>query len=204
MKQRPTLETSRLLLRPFTLADAPDVQRLAGDREIAATTLSIPHPYEAGMAEAWIGTHQEKFEQGILANFAIVLRAEATLVGAVGLQINPQDARAELGYWVGRPFWNRGYCSEAAQAVMAYGFDELGLHRIHACYFAHNPASGRVMERVGMRYEGRLRQHARKWGEFVDVVVHGILRSEFVILRGAEPAPPTSTPPTSTRTTGIS
>jgi len=61
MKESPTLETTRLILRPFTVADAPDVQRLAGDREIASSTLNVPHPYEDGMAEQWIGTHQEKY-----------------------------------------------------------------------------------------------------------------------------------------------
>src|SRR5262252_1209729 len=74
MKERPTLETTRLILRPFTLGDARDVQRLAGDREVASTTLNVPHPYEDGMAEQWIGTHQEKYERGELVNFAIVRR----------------------------------------------------------------------------------------------------------------------------------
>jgi RimJ/RimL family protein N-acetyltransferase len=179
MKQPPTLETPRLVLRSFTLTDAPDVQRLARDREIAATTLQIPHPYEDGMAEAWIGTHQEQFEQGKLVNFAIVLREEAALVGAVGLRLDPRNTRAELGYWVGKAYWNRGYGTEASRAVLAYGFDELQLHRIFACYFAHNPASGRIMEHLGMKAEGRLRQHVQKWGQFVDLVIYGILRSEF-------------------------
>ena len=82
MERRPTLEADRLILRPFTLADAPDVQRLAGDKAIAATTLNIPHPYEDGVAENWIESHQEKFEKGQLVNFAITLRANGPSIGS--------------------------------------------------------------------------------------------------------------------------
>lgn len=121
MKERPTLETTRLILRPFTLADASDVQRLAGARAIASTTLNIPHPYEDGLAEQWIQTHQERYEKGELVNFALVLRTGHTFLGAMGLQLNPHHARAELGYWIGLPFWNQGYCTEAARAVVGLG-----------------------------------------------------------------------------------
>lgn len=137
MKERPSLDTPRLLLRPFRLTDAPDVQRLAGAREVASTTLRIPHPYEAGMAEAWIGTHQEGYEQGTLVNFAIVLRADQALMGGIGLRLDPLHSNAELGYWLGIPYWNCGYGTEAAGAVVAYGLEVLGLHRLHTvilCY----------------------------------------------------------------------
>jgi ribosomal-protein-alanine N-acetyltransferase len=180
MKERPTLETTRLILRPFTVADAPDVQRLAGDREIASTTLNVPHPYEDGMAEQWIGTHQAKYERGELVNFAIVRRADNALIGAIGLQINQQHTHAELGYWIGKPYWNAGYCTEAAQAVVGYGFEVLGLHRIHASYLTRNPASGRVMQKLGMLNEGCLRQHVNKWEVFEDLAIYGILKSEYV------------------------
>lgn len=175
MKERPTIETTRLILRPFTLADAPEVQRLAGDRDIASTTLHVPHPYEDGMAEQWIGTHQERYERGESINFAIVLRATNRLVGAMSLQINQQHNHAELGYWIGKPFWNQGYCTEAARAVVQYGFAVLGLHRVYATYLTRNPASGRVMQKIGMIYEGCLKQHIKKWGVFEDLEFYGIL-----------------------------
>jgi RimJ/RimL family protein N-acetyltransferase len=180
MKERPTLETTRLLLRPFTLGDAQDVQRLAGDREIASTTLNVPHPYADGMAEQWIGTHQEKYERGERVNFAIVRRADSVLLGAIGLRIDPQHTHAELGYWLGTPYWNAGYCTEAARTVVAYGFERLGLHRIHASHMTRNPASGRVLQKLGMRYEGCLRQHVNKWEVFEDLALYGILKSEYV------------------------
>lgn len=179
MKERPTIETARLVLRPFTLADAPEVQRLAGDRDIASTTLHVPHPYKDGMAEQWIGTHQERYEKGELLSFAIVLRATKALIGAISLQINQQHGHAEIGYWIGKPFWNHSYCTEAAQAVVQYGFAIVGVNRVYATYMTRNPASGRVIQKIGMTYEGRLKQHIKKWEVFEDVEIYGILRSEW-------------------------
>jgi ribosomal-protein-alanine N-acetyltransferase len=106
------------------------------------------------MAEEWISTHQEKFERGELVNFAIVLRNDDMLIGAIGLVINQQHENAELGYWIGKPYWGNGYCTEAAKAVLHYGFTVLGLNRIYASHMSRNPASGRVMEKIGMKYEG--------------------------------------------------
>ena len=178
MKERPSLETARLLLRPFALTDAAAVRHLAGDPEIAATTLNVPHPYEDGMAEKWIATHQERFEKGELVNFAITLRADEILVGAIGLHLTPPHGRAELGYWIGKPFWGQGYCTEAAEAVVRYGFEVTGLNRIEAHHFTRNPASGRVLQKLGMRHEGRLRQHVKKWDAFEDVELYAILEND--------------------------
>jgi RimJ/RimL family protein N-acetyltransferase len=179
MSAQPTLETERLQLRPFTAADAPAVEHLAGERAIAEMTLHVPHPYTLDMAEGWIGTHAEQFDNGSAAVFAIVRRDDDTVVGAMGLKIDGDDLRAELGYWIGLPFWGQGYCTEAARAVLGYGFRDRGLRRVHATHFSRNPASGRVMQKIGMSHEGTLRQHVCKWGEFEDVRVYGILREEF-------------------------
>lgn len=176
--EHPVLETERLHLRPFSLTDAPAVQQLAGDEAIAATTLNIPHPYEDGMAEEWIGSHQERFDKGEAVIFAITLRAERTLIGAIGLEINQAHERAELGYWIGKPFWNQGYCTEAAEAVVRFGFDKYQIHRIHAAHFSSNEASGRVMKKIGMQHEGKLRRHIKKWGRYEDLEIYGKLREE--------------------------
>jgi RimJ/RimL family protein N-acetyltransferase len=154
------------------------VQRLAGDRAVADTTLAIPHPYEDGMAEEWIATHQPKFEAGELVTFAITLRDDGKLVGAIGLAVNRRFDSAALGYWVGVSFWNQGYCTEAAIAVINYGFKKLGLNRIHAPHLKRNPASGRVMEKAGMIREGVARQSVKKWGRYEDLVQYGILRED--------------------------
>lgn len=178
MSSQPTLTTERLLLRPFTLADAPEVQRLAGEREIAATTAAIPHPYPDGAAEAWIETHAGRFAQGEGAAFAVTRRADSALLGVVGLEINAEMQRAELGYWIGKPYWNQGYGSEAAAAVVRFALTDLGLRRVFARHFSGNPASGRVMQKIGMRHEGTLRRHAVKWGEVHDLEMYGLLAGE--------------------------
>jgi RimJ/RimL family protein N-acetyltransferase len=178
MRQAPTLTTERLILRPFELSDAKEVQRLAGAKEIASTTLNIPHPYEDGVAEAWISTHQATFEGGKGVIYAICLRADGRLVGAISLMGMIKGHRAGLGYWIGKPYWNQGYCTEAGRAVLKYGFEVLGLNRIHSSHVARNPASGRVMQKLGMQHEGTLRQHVLKWGVFEDLELYAILREQ--------------------------
>jgi len=178
-KKRPTLETQRLILRPFEPSDAPRVALLAGERDVARTTLALGHPYELSSAENWIATHPEGFEKGKQVAFAITLKNTHELIGAMGLALNLDQEIAELGYWIGKPYWSRGYCTEAARTVLHFAFTELRLNRVHAHHFSHNPASGRVMQKVGMRHEGHLRRHVKKWGEFFDVEAYGILHSEF-------------------------
>jgi RimJ/RimL family protein N-acetyltransferase len=180
MSSQPTLNTERLLLRPLTLADGLEVQRLAGAREIAATTADIPHPYPDGAAEAWIETHAGRFARGEAAVFAVTRRADSALLGVVGLEINAAMQRAELGYWIGKPYWNLGYCSEAAAAVLRFALVDLGLRRVFAHHFSGNPASGRVMQKIGMRHEGTLRRHVVKWGEVHDLEIYGLLAGERI------------------------
>jgi len=175
----PTLTTERLVLRPFTLADAPDVRRLAGAKDIAATMLYMPHPYEKGLAENWIASLADGWAEGRELHLAITPAATGELVGAVGLSdLNNRHRHAELGYWVGVPYWGRGYCTEAARRLVRFAFDDLGLHRVIAHHFTRNPASGRVLAKVGMTHEGTLRQHTLKWGVFEDREAWGILETD--------------------------
>jgi [ribosomal protein S5]-alanine N-acetyltransferase len=83
-----------------------------------------------------------------------------------------------IGAWVGKPNWRHGFATEAAVAVLRYGFKVLGLHRIYARHFKRNPASGRVLQKLGMTYEGCRRQHVMKWGVFEDMELYGILRTD--------------------------
>ena len=182
MLDQPTLRTDRLVLRPFVLTDAPAVQALASVRELADTTLNIPHPYPAGAAEEWIATHGAASATGAAAAFAVTERVRdhaGPVVGAISLVVDRRHDSAELGYWIGVPFWGRGYCTEGARAVVGYGFEVLGLHRIHAMHFTRNAASGRVMQKLGMRFEGCRREHVRKWDGFEDVALYGILGSDW-------------------------
>lgn len=180
MKRQPEISTSRLLLRPFRTGDADDVQRLAGDRAVADVTLNIPYPYQDGLAEKWISNHRVWFAGHEQAVFAIVLLDRpATFLGAIGLRADPEDDRADLGYWLGVPYWGQGYATEAATAVLAFGFDAWNLHRITGNCFSRNPASARVLQKIGMTHEGRLRQHIRKWDAYEDIELFGILADEW-------------------------
>ena len=173
---KPELVTDRLLLRRFCFGDAAAVQRLAGDPAVAEMTLSIPHPYPEGAAEAWIAGQEPDRAAGVREVFAVVERAQGELVGAIGLAIRSEHSRAELGYWIGRPYWGRGYATEAARAVLSYAFGSLGLNRVHACHFARNPASGRVMAKAGMGQEGCQRGHIIKDGRVEDLILFGATR----------------------------
>jgi RimJ/RimL family protein N-acetyltransferase len=176
---QPALTTARLILRPFTPADAPDVQRYVSDRDIAAMTLSIPHPYPDDGAEKWISTQPAKYAEGKRASFAITERESGALAGAIGLHIEGAHGRAELGYWIAKPFWGRGYATEASWAMLQFGFEALGLNKIHAAVFIKNPASDRVIRKIGMKWEGRLREHDLKWGAYEDIDVYAILAKEW-------------------------
>ncbi|MBN2444004.1 MAG: GNAT family N-acetyltransferase [Spirochaetales bacterium] len=181
MKTREILETKRLILRPFTVDDAALVQKFAGDFSVADTTLNIPYPYEDGIAEEWISTHQDKYESGELINYAITLKPQNDIIGAIGLTVTKEFNRAELGYWIGKPYWNQGYCTEASIALIDYAFKNHNLHKITANHFSRNPASGKVMQKTGMKLEGTLREHVKKWDKMEDLIMYGILKSEWEI-----------------------
>lgn len=179
MSATPTLRTARLLLGTFTPEDAPELQRLAGAREIADTTVSIPHPYDLDHALAWIGQQRREAVRGRATNFAIRLLPDGPLIGSAGLRdIDPEHLQAELGFWIGREWWGQGYAREAAAAVIRFGFESLELNRICAHHMARNPASGKVLRALGMRQEGLLRQRVRKWGVYEDVVLYAIVRDD--------------------------
>jgi [ribosomal protein S5]-alanine N-acetyltransferase len=187
------LRTERLELRPFRGSDAADLARLLADRAIAEMTLRIPHPYTLADAESWIASQPDKFASGKSVVFASTLRDSGALIGAFGLDVDRAHDRAELGYWIGRPYWNNGYGTEAAREVVRYGFEVLGLNRIFAGYFTRNVASGRIQERIGFRREGVQAQHIKKWDRYEDVVMKGILRGDFLEGRGGVTPHPAGT-----------
>jgi RimJ/RimL family protein N-acetyltransferase len=174
----PVLTTHRLTLRPFTPDDAARVNDLLATPEIADTTLNIAHPYPEGAAERWIASHVTAAADGTGWTWAIALRDGGELIGAIGLGVVAAHRRGSLGYWLGVPFWNHGYMSEAARRVVAFGFEELGLHRIDAQCMTRNAASARVMERAGMTYEGTARDYIVKHGRFEDIASYAVIREE--------------------------
>jgi ribosomal-protein-alanine N-acetyltransferase len=176
---RPTLSTPRLTLRPFALSDAKRVQLLAGTREVTSVTALIPYPYPDGLAESWISRHAEIATKGLGLQLAICLKDSKELIGCISLEgISTSNRKAEIAYWVGVEYWNKGYCSEAAQVLIQYAFQTLNLNKITSRHMAVNPASGKVMLKNGMKHEGTLRQEIYKDGAFHDLEVYGLLRGE--------------------------
>ena len=152
---------------------------MCGDPAIAETTLAIPHPYPDGAAEQWISTHAESFRQGTEVTLAITLKPDRPVIGSVALSVNKNHLRGELGYMVAKEHWNRGFCTEATRAMVDYGFRVLGLNRVQAMHFPRNPASGRVMQKLGMTREGLLRQYVCNRGTYEDSVLYSMVRTEF-------------------------
>jgi len=172
--------TERLILRAFVLQDANRVQELAGDKRVADTTLLIPHPYPDGAAEEWILKILDKADKGEAYVFAITLKDTEELIGAIGLSIHEKFNSAEMGYWIGVPYWNKGYATEAASAVIEFGFNEMQLNKIHAHHMGNNLSSGKVMIKNGMEKEGYFKKHILKNGEYLDTVFYGILREDYL------------------------
>ena len=175
MSDHPTLETARLKLRPYSDIDISELLPLIGTREVAATTLRIAHPYTEQYARAF----RELAKDPDKLWLAITLRADGRQIGGIGLRVDKVQQHAELGYWLGMPYWGQGYATEAAREMLRYAFDDLHPHRVFASHFKHNPASGRILRKIGMSYEGCQREHLRKWDQFVDSELYGILRREW-------------------------
>ena len=177
------LLAGRVALRHFTAADAPRVQLLAGEREVAESTALIPHPYPDGAAAAWIATHESARAKGTEFTYAITESGEDVLIGAIGLRPGPSEHES-FGYWIGRPYWNRGYATAAAQAIIVLAFEWLDLDELTASHLARNAASGRVMEKCEMRLlRTETRDHRGMPEEFC---VRGITREGWARVIGSD------------------
>ena len=173
----PTLPTQsgRFTLRPFTLADAPDVHSHLNDPRIAPWTLHIAHPYPEGAGARWIATHGPAAAAGTELTWAIVTPEDDRVIGAIAMHLAPRHRRAEIGYWLATSFWGQGVMTDATRTVVAYGFEALGLHRIQATCLPHNVGSYRVMEKAGMTREGILRDYVLHGDAFADIALYAII-----------------------------
>ncbi|WP_284646315.1 GNAT family N-acetyltransferase [Paenibacillus silviterrae] len=176
----PSFETERLLLRLFELSDAKFVQVLAGDQDVASTTLSIPHPYPDGAAEGWIERTRQAAEKGDIFSFALLSKEDGKLIGCISLRLAKQFNHAELAYWVGKTFWGQGFATEAARRIIQFGFEDLELNRIYAAAMTRNPASYKIMSKIGMKHEGTFPQHIIKAGKYEDLIYFGMLQTDYL------------------------
>lgn len=146
---RDLLKTERLVLRRPVLTDATRMSELMSDPEIVRMTATIPYPFIPLAAEFWVMRQKSNWERGLSYGYAITQNG-GEIMGIMDLFTNG-DGDREIGYWLGRPYWGSGYITEAAQAVIDEGFASFDIPYIDAGYFYDNPASGRVLEKLGFQ-----------------------------------------------------
>jgi ribosomal-protein-alanine N-acetyltransferase len=175
----PALETDRLILRRLAHGDAGDIFVYASDPEVSRYTTWKPHQSMHDTL-AFLNPVLEAYAKGEIAPWAVVHKADRKVIGTCGfVSWFPRHARAEIAYAIGRSYWNQGLTTEAARAVVAFGFHRMQLNRIEARCEIPNVASARVMEKLGMSLEGILRQHMFAKGQYVDLKLYSILRQEW-------------------------
>lgn len=175
----PVLQTPSLILRPMRMSDAEDIYSYSSDPEVARYVLWDPHR-SLRDTRAYIRYMRSLYRNALPSSWAVVLRDTGRVVGSIGFMwVSPENASAEVGYSYARPVWNRGIATEALRAVLDSAFLSLPLNRIEAQRDLRNPASGRVMEKCGMIREGILRARLLNKGEYVDVALSAILRSDW-------------------------
>ena len=175
----PRLETPRLVLRRMTMADAEDIYAYGRDPEVSRHVLWDAYR-SVGEARAYLRYIQRQYRLNDPSSWGIELKATGRLIGTIGFMWwNKEYKSAEVGYSLARAYWNRGLMTEALRAVLHFGFTQMDLHRIEAQHELENPASGRVMEKVGMKKEGVLRERLWNKGRYVDVALYSVLRKEF-------------------------
>lgn len=171
-------ETERLIIREFTMADERDVHAYASDPLVATFMIWGPNTVEE--TNAFLERTIEEQQQNPRTDyeFAVVLKETGQLIGGVGLHVAGKQ-QGETGYCFNPLFWRKGYASEAAREMLKFGFGELGLHRIYATCRPDNVGSAKVMQKIGMKYEGHLREHMWFKGKWHDSYQYSILAHEF-------------------------
>ena len=174
------IETDRLILRPFKINDAQRVYELLADGEIGKHIGYLPDPYNLDDAQTWLSSHEEQIKNKTGLPFAMTDKQTGDIIGSISLSsISKEHRHAELGYWLAKAYWNNGFTTEAARALLDYAFENYDLLRIHAHHIATNTASKRVLEKLGMIEEGLLRQHINHRGKQSDIIIRAILKHEW-------------------------
>lgn len=175
------IETERLLLRPFVIADAkPMYENWASDYEV---TKYMNWPVQKNMAEAetvvqgWI----KRYTEDNFYHWAVIVKEDNCLAGSVSVvSCDESVEKMEMGYCIGKKWWNKGIMTEALSAVIDYLFVEVGVHRVQARHDTDNPASGKVMQKCGMKYEGTMRKADRTNNGICDIAYYAILAEEYI------------------------
>ncbi len=179
------LDTARLRLRRFLPEDAAAVTRLLDDWEMVRFTSVIPFPYPQHVADDFIAKITADMQQGRALVFAVEERLSGALVGCVGATLG--EGTAEIGYWIGRAAWGRGYATEAVRRCLRMLFDAFGVETVWAAVLPENPASRRVLEKAGLTFEGVRRTDMPARNRCTDLEVLSLNRADWQARRAARP-----------------
>jgi len=172
---RSIIKGKRVTLRKLRKSDIDDITKYCSDRRVSKWTLHVPYPYKKKDAIWFTKDSAKKWGKDA---YVYSVRHEGKLVGVIDIRPREYDS-AEIGYWVGREHWGKGFASEATKLIIKEGFKTLKLHKIFATHKPGNKASARVMQKAGMKYEGTIRDQVKKGKKYLDMVHYGILRKEF-------------------------
>lgn len=174
----PELITKRLRLGIIRSSDIPNIVENANNKNIADNTLNLPHPYSTENAMVWKDMQQQGFQSKQNSIFAIFLKETDKFIGGIGLHVDSIHNKAEMGYWIGEPYWNKGFATEAGKEILKYGFNVLQLNKIYATHFLSNKASEKVLINLEMKKEAELQHHYCKNGKYIDVRQYCLLKKD--------------------------
>ncbi len=169
------LESARLILRPFNIDDTDDVYLYASDSTV--TKYLTWHPHESKKQTEDI---LKKFFINKPGVYAIELKENNMCIGCIDLRICPEHSKASFGYVLNREYWSKGYMTEALELILCLVFTKLNLNRVESTHYVGNEGSGRVMQKCGMKYEGKGLQEVKVKGKYHDVVHYAILRKDWL------------------------
>jgi RimJ/RimL family protein N-acetyltransferase len=178
LEKAPPLMTQRLCLRPLVEEDVVEIARYLNDFEVANGLTYSPYPYTLDMAKTWLKDVSFAAQQDQSMYWAIVHRESGGFMGTIGFSFYRIHDRAEMHYWLGRPYWNGGYTTEAAKALIPFIFAQQPVQRLEINHFTRNLASRRVIEKCGFFFEGELRAYVKRFERYEDVRFYSLLRNE--------------------------
>jgi RimJ/RimL family protein N-acetyltransferase len=179
MNSFPEIITKRLRLRRIRLEDVPSLLKHVNNEKIADQVLNIPFPYREEDAIFRLNFIMQGFKNRERYVFAITLNDENELIGEIGLHLDKANDGAQFGYWVAEPLWGKGIATEATAAILQFGFETLGLHKIYATHYPENKASAKVMMNNGMIKEAELKEHYRIDNGYRSVIQYRLTKEEY-------------------------
>jgi [ribosomal protein S5]-alanine N-acetyltransferase len=163
-----TIKTKRLVLRPLQKKDALLMAKYANDKTVYRNTLRIPYPYNLKLANQWINKNLNNYKKRKPRYYTFAIDFAGDFAGVLGIDSIAHGHKAELGYWLGRPYWRKGIMTEAAKAATDYAFKKYKLKRVYAWTFSWNEASKNVLKKAGFKFEGIARKNVKKKAKYLD------------------------------------